>query len=151
MNRSTRDALVNMSNKLEDNDQLTSVKKELVTDSVSSLRTTIASFIQKRLISLTSGSDLEEVTIDALTTKVKAGEVPAKDLIYILTQLKSKNIQETETLLNLFKPTQGDSVPLFTKYEEESPGETIFKDSSPETLRKLQKIYEYINFNEEEK
>ena len=121
-----------------------------VIDPVLHLRNTTADFINKRFEKIQKDADLEDIVVKAIKVKIEEGTVNFTDLSNFLNQIKLRSTDSVDSLLNFFKPTQGERSPLLSDPDREgtSPEGQIFKDAKPEDLRVLHKLVQILDSKE---
>jgi hypothetical protein len=136
-----------INNKLKEQNQ--SIK---IVNPIDHLRTTTATFINKRFEKIQKDAELEDIVVEAIKVKITDGTVNFNDLSNFLNQIKLRSTDSVESLLNFFKPTQGERSPLLSDPDREgtSPEGQIFKDATSQDLQVLSKLAKMLSSQKEE-
>ena len=151
MNNTTISKAEKLANSLIDK-QLQEIHQEKkILDPMLHLRNTTAEFINKRFEKIQKDSELELIVVEALKLKIKEGNVNFNELTNFLNQMRLRSTDSVDSLLNFFKPAQGESSPLLsdTSKSDESIENKIFKDASSQDLQVLQKLVQMLESNKE--
>lgn len=147
-----KDTVTDLVNGLEEAKQDKHIAQVKSADTLLGLRDSIAGFITGQLDLLNEEREFETLLKEAIKVKLDDPTTKLSDLAGLLNQSRMRKTDLTESLLNFFKPTQGDKSPLISEREEEgSAGERAFEGTDSDTLRKLDQILQAVNSKESPK
>ena len=110
MKNKTKGELLNIIDKMDDNNIQKDADKALMTDPIYELKATLCEFFKGRLKKVEEQEIFKEMVQKALVKKIDVEEISTAQLIGLFKIIFNESTLATESLLSVFKPSQAGAI-----------------------------------------